>query len=82
MVQSTCMIEDSLIKKKKEERKKLFTKMWAVFKETSQKILAPRAAIVGKSYGQRSLVGYRPSSHKEADTTEHRSITLAGTDRS
>ena len=55
--------------------------MWAVFKETSQKILAPRAAIVGKFYGQRSLVGYRPSSHKEADTTEHRSITLAGIDR-
>ena len=43
MVQPACMIEESLIKKKK-ERKKLFTKMWAVFKETSQKILAPRGS--------------------------------------
>ena len=24
----------------------------------------------GKSYGQRSLVGYRPWGHKESDTTE------------
>ena len=24
----------------------------------------------GKSYGQRSLAGYRPRSHKESDTTE------------
>ena len=37
-----------------------------------EEIVTHSCILPGKSYEQRSLVGYSPWGHKESDTTEHR----------
>ena len=55
-------------------------KMWArsLGWEDLEKEMATVSSIFfpGKSHGQRSLVGYSPQGHKEADTTEKGEATI------
>ena len=84
MVQSACMIEESLIKKTKNKTKKqiqkLFTKTWAVLKETRQKILAPSESNSRKILWTEEPRGYSTSGRKEADTLSMGALPWLGPD--
>ena len=81
---SACMIEESLIKKtktkQKKERKKLFTKTWAVLKETRQKILAPSDSNSRKILWTEEPRGCSPSGRKEADRMSTGALPWLGPD--
>lgn len=82
MVQSACMIEESLIKKtetnKKKNKERNYTKTWAVLKETRQRILAPRDSNSRKILWTVEPRGYSRSGRKEADMMSTEALPWLG----